>query len=186
MSAQNPSFAQEVISAADGSWRLLIGRREAPGYFTTDLRGLVSSFLALLVVVAITLVLNALTAPADFPLTSFDIFSSNALLYLAMTGASWVALKFLGKQDMFIPYLAVDNWINAVLQIALALLGLINPQGDFVLLIALVAGLAARINNARLVVGLKAGGIVILIIAQMIGILIGLMFVGSILGPALQ
>lgn len=186
MSAQPLSFAQEATYAANGSWRLLIGRREAPGYFSKDMRGLVSSFIALLLSVAVTLVFNAFVAPPETTLTSFDLFFSNAVLYLVLTGASWVALRILDVADKFVAYLSVDNWVNAILSVVLAVLGLVNPAGDIVLFLALVAGLAARINNARLVVGLRAGGIVVLMVGQAIGVLIGLMMVGAILGPALQ
>ena len=45
MSQQQPSLYEETRSALAGSWRLVAGRRDAPGYFFTDLRGLASSFI---------------------------------------------------------------------------------------------------------------------------------------------
>lgn len=178
MSAHNPTFAEETINAAQGGWRLLIGRRDAPQYFLEDTRALVSSFIALLISIAITLAASALMRPTGGELTSFVLVFTNAVLYAALVGASWVVLRFAGKADRFVAFLTVDNWLNALISVVLALIGLFGVGSDVVLLAAVVAGLAARINNARLVVGLKAGQIVLLMIGQAVGVMVGLSVLG--------
>lgn len=185
MSQSSPTLIEETRAAAQGAWRLLIGRRDAPGYFYVGLPGLVSSFIALVLSMAIALGISALTRSGSGPLSSFDLLIGNAILYGALTGAAWITLRFTGKADRFVPYLVVDNWINALLSALLAVLGLVGVSGDVVLFAAVVAGLAAKINNARLVVGMGIGQIVLLFVGQIIGALIGLVILGAMVGPAL-
>ncbi|WP_196259935.1 hypothetical protein [Pelagibacterium limicola] len=177
MSAIPPTFQQEAANAAQGAWRLLIGRRDAPGYFEIDLRGLVSSFIALMVSIAITLGAAALTRTGA-GITSLVLVFTNVVLYAALVAASWAVLRALGKSDKFVPFLTVDNWLNAFISIILALAGLVGLSGEVVMFVAIVAGLAARINNARLVVGLNVGQIVMLMIAQVVGVVLGLGILG--------
>lgn len=177
MSVPPPSLQQETIDAAQGSWRVLIGRRDAPGYFDTGLRGLVSSFIALLASIAITLGAAALTR-TDAGVSSLSLVVTNAVLYAALVAASWAVLRAVGKSEKFIPFLAVDNWLNAFISIILALAGLVGLSGEMVMFAAIVAGLAARINNARLIAELNVGQIVMLMIAQVIGVFIGLGVLG--------
>ncbi|WP_404400004.1 hypothetical protein [Pelagibacterium halotolerans] len=186
MSAQNPTLVQEAISAADGCWRLALGRPEAPSYFSTDLAGLVSSFIALIVSVAIGLLATTFSVPELSGVTSFGFLFSDVLLYAILTGASWVVLRYLDKADRFVAFLTVSNWLSAFFGIAFQILAVIGVPSEAILLVALIAGLATYINNARLVVGLRAGGIAILMIGQIIGVMIGLGIAGAILGPALQ
>ncbi|MCD7058890.1 hypothetical protein [Pelagibacterium xiamenense] len=186
MSAKTSSLVQEAFSAADGCWRLAIGRREAPSYFSDDLSGLVSSFIGLIVSVAIALIVTAITVPSASGVTSFSFFFSDVLLYGILTGASWVVLRFLDKADRFVAYLTVSNWLSTFFGIAFQILALVGLPGEAILLIALVAGLATYINNARLVVGLRAAGIAMLMVGQVVGVMIGLLVAGAILGPALQ
>ncbi|WP_157970022.1 hypothetical protein [Pelagibacterium sediminicola] len=177
MSATPPSLQQETFHAAQGAWRLLIGRRDAPGYFDTSLRGLVSSFIALFASIAITLGAAALSQTGT-GVSSFALVVTNAVLYAALVAASWVVLQAVGKREKFVPFLAVDNWLNAFISIVLALVGLMGLSGEMVMFAAIVAGLAARINNARLVAELSVGQIVMLMVAQVIGVFIGLAVLG--------
>jgi hypothetical protein len=177
VSATAPTFQQEAAHAAQGSWRLLIGRRDAPGFFETDLRGLVSSFIALFVSIAVTLGTAALVRNGA-GITSIALVFTNAVLYGALVITSWMVLRLVGKADRFVPFLTVDNWLNAFISIVLALAGLVGLSSEVVMFAAIVAGLAARINNARLVVGLNVGQIVMLMVAQVIGVMIALGVLG--------
>lgn len=185
MSQSNPTLIEETRAAAQGAWRLLIGRRDAPGYFYLGLTGLVSSFIALVVAMAIALAASALGRTAAGPLSSFDLLMGNAVLYATLCGAAWITLRLTGKGDRFVPYLVVDNWINALLSTVLAVVGLIGVGADIVLFAAIVAGLAAKINNARLIIGMRIGQIALLFAGQIIGALVGLILLGLMIGPAL-
>lgn len=179
-----PTFAQELTLAVQGSWRLLIGRRDVGQYYAEDLRGLATSFIALIGSVVITFAMSAmLNAGAPTEISSFSLLVQNALLYGGITLASWVVLRLTSKTDRFVPYLVVENWINAILSVLLAILALVTRSGELVVFVALIAGLVARINNARLIVGLGIAQIVMLIIVQSIGLMIALLIAGAIFGP---
>lgn len=181
-----PTIAEETKAAINGSWRLLIGRRDAGQYFSEDLRGLATSFIALILSVVITFGMSAILGPAEQQISSFPLLVQNALLYLGITGASWAVLRVTGKQDRFVPYLVVENWINAVLSVVLAVMALVTRSGELVVFVALIAGLVARINNARIIVGLSVGQIVMLIVAQTVGLMLALGMVGILYGTGVS
>lgn len=183
MSQAQPTLLEETRSAFAGTWRLIVGRRDAPGYFFTDMRGLASSFIALLVSVAVTFLITALVAPAGSGISTFAALVQNALLYAGIMSASWVVLRLTGLTERFMAFVTVENWVNALVSIALAVVALVTVSAELILLLAVVIGFLARINNARLVVGMKAGQIVMLIVVQTIGMLIALLAVGALYGP---
>lgn len=184
VSQPQPTLFEEARSALTGSWRLIVGRRDAPGYFFTDLRGLTSSFIALLVSVAVTFLISAMVAPTGTGISTFVALVQNALLYAGIMGASWVVLRLTGLTDKFIAFVTVENWVNAIVSVILAVVALVTFSAELILILAVVIGFLARINNARLVVGMKAGQIVMLIVVQTIGMMIALLAVGAIYGPA--
>jgi hypothetical protein len=175
VSQPQPTLIEETRSAVVGSWRLIIGRRDAPGYFFTDLRGLASSFIALLASLVVTFLFSALVAPSTAGVSTFAALVQNALLYLGIMSASWVVLRLTGLSEKFVAFVTVENWVNAIVSVILAVVALITFSA--------VIGFLARINNARLVVGMKAGQIVMLIVVQTIGMMIALLAVGALYGP---
>lgn len=183
MSQPQPTLAEETRSALVGSWRLILGRRDAPGYFFTDLRGLASSFIALLVSVAVTFLISALLVPEGAGGSTFAALVQNALLYAGIMGSSWVVLRLTGHTERFVAFVTVENWVNAIVSVLLAFVALATLSAELILILAVVIGFVARINNARLVVGMKAGQIVMLIVVQTIGMMIALLAVAAIFGP---
>lgn len=184
MSQPQPTLMEETRSALAGSWRLIVGRRDAPGYFFTDLRGLASSFIALLVSVAVTFLISAMVAPSGVGISAFAALVQNALLYAGIMGASWIVMRLTGTTDKFVAFVTVENWVNAIVSIILAIVAMVTLSAELILILAVVVGFLARINNARLVVGMKAGQIIMLIVVQTIGMMIALLAVGAIYGPA--
>jgi hypothetical protein len=183
VSQPQPTLIEETRSAVVGSWRLIIGRRDAPGYFFTDLRGLASSFIALLASLVVTFLFSALVAPSTAGVSTFAALVQNALLYLGIMSASWVVLRLTGLSEKFVAFVTVENWVNAIVSVILAVVALITFSAELILILAVVIGFLARINNARLVVGMKAGQIVMLIVVQTIGMMIALLAVGALYGP---
>ena len=183
VSQPQPTLAEETRSALVGSWRLILGRRDAPGYFFTDLRGLASSFIALLVSVAVTFLISALLVPEGAGGSTFAALVQNALLYAGIMGSSWVVLRLTGHTERFVAFVTVENWVNAIVSVLLAFVALATLSAELILILAVVIGFVARINNARLVVGMKAGQIVMLIVVQTIGMMIALLAVAAIFGP---
>jgi hypothetical protein len=97
--------------------------------------------------------------------------------------ASWVVLRLTGLSEKFVAFVTVENWVNAIVSVILAVVALITFSAELILILAVVIGFLARINNARLVVGMKAGQIVMLIVVQTIGMMIALLAVGALYGP---
>ncbi|RDE10038.1 hypothetical protein [Pelagibacterium lacus] len=183
MTTAQPTLMEETRAAIVGSWRLILGRRDAPGYFFTDLRGLASSFVALLVSVVVTFAMSAIIAPGGTGGSTFAALIQNALLYGGIMGSSWVVLRLTGLSDRFVAFVTVENWVNAIVSLILAVVAMVTLSAELILLLAVVIGFLARINNARLVVGMKAGQIVMLIVVQTIGMLIALLAVGVLFAP---
>ncbi|WP_417583917.1 hypothetical protein [Pelagibacterium sp.] len=182
MSQAQPTLLEETRSAFVGTWRLIAGRRDAPGYFFTDMRGLASSFIALLISVAITFLISALVVPSGSEVSTFAALVQNALLYAGIMSASWVVLRLTGLSEKFTAFVTVENWVNAIVSIALAVVALVTVSAELILILAVVIGFLARINNARLVVGMKAGQIVMLIVVQTIGMMFALLAVEALYG----
>lgn len=183
MSQAQPTLLEETRSAFGGTWRLIIGRRDAPGYFFTDMRGLASSFVALLVSVVVTFLISALVAPAGSGISTFAALVQNALLYGGIMSASWVVLRLTGLTEKFTAFVTVENWVNAIVSIVLAFVALVTVSAELILVLAVIVGFLARINNARLVVGMTVFQIIMLIVVQTIGMFIALVAVGLLYGP---
>jgi hypothetical protein len=182
VSANRPSFIEELAAAAMGTSRILFGRRDAASYFALDLRGLAGSFIALLLAVTINLVLTALIVQDPNGPTSFETLIGNVALYGMQIAATWVVLRWIGKSDYFTAYLTVDNWVTFFLSTILAVLGLIGLGGEMGLILAGIVTIVAKVNIARIVLELRAMHIVLLIVGQTVGGFLGLMLVGVLLG----
>lgn len=182
MSANRPSFIEELAAAAMGTSCILFGRRDAASYFALDLRGLAGSFIALLLAVTINLVLTALIVQDPNGPTSFETLIGNVALYGMQIAATWVVLRWIGKGDYFTAYLTVDNWVTFFLSTILAVLGLIGLGGEMGLILAGIVTIVAKVNIARIVLELRAMHIVLLIVGQTVGGFLGLMLVGVLLG----
>ncbi|HCO53549.1 MAG TPA: hypothetical protein DIT93_00845, partial [Pelagibacterium sp.] len=77
----------------------------------------------------------------------------------------------------------VENWVNAIVSIVLAFVALVTVSAELILVLAVIVGFLARINNARLVVGMTVVQIIMLIVVQTIGMFIALVAVGLLYGP---
>lgn len=158
------TFLNEARAAARGVLALLMGDRTASGYFLFNQVGLVSSFIAVLLVTTVELL-------ATSALISGGLFAAlvqNALVYAAVLGASALYLRQIGRGDAFLPFMVTLNWSNAVLSLGLLaamLLGL-----SFLVVVAAVAAIVVSINIARLIMTLKPLQIALLIVAQVVGV----------------
>lgn len=183
MNQATPTFQQETQSALQGGLRLLMGKRDAAQFFYFDRRGLVSSFIALVVTIGISLALSAFSHDSEMVVSSFNLLFTNVALYGVLTLVTFIVLTAFGKQDRFIPYLVVDNWLNAIMSFGLAFIGLMDTSGQITLFLALILGLIVRVNNARLIVELKIWQIVVLMLAQGVGVMLAMGTLTGILMP---
>ena len=174
----NASIIDELTSAARGVVALIVGDRNAPSYFDFSERGLAGSFIAFL---AITLANAALPVLFGFGGTSASIFRSVAMvaiLFVFQVGFSAIVLKQLRRLDGLIPYLVADNWATFFITLGSTLLALIGISGDLALVAIGILVIIVEINIARLIVTLSPLQIAMFLIAQLVGVSVGLIVVG--------
>lgn len=167
----------EARAAARGTFALVVGDKGASRYFDFSQRGLVSSFIALLAAIAFELLLSSGSPVRG----AFAALISNAILYGAVLGATWLFLRQISRGEVFQPFIVTVNWANAVLSIALGvsvLLGL-----GIVGILILIAGLVLTINIGRVIMSLRPGQIVLLIIVQAVGLFAALLVLALIFPP---
>jgi hypothetical protein len=171
---QHPTFLEELMAAGRGVLALLIGDRKAAGFFDYSQRGLVSSFIALMLAAAIRTFLPILLSPKhDSAVVSLVQF---AILFGAQLGCATIVLRQIKRMDAFVPYVVVDNWITFFITLifgALAAAGLGSAaMGDGVTLVLGIAVIVLDVNVARIVMTLTPLQIASLIIAELVGALI--------------
>jgi len=177
------TFLDELTAAARGCIALLLGRREASSYFDFSQRGLVGSLIATLIAIGLAgfgPLLTGVALPAGAATQSIVV---NGALFVAQAATAFVALRQMGRQDGFIPYLVASNWVtlaSAVLLLASIILG---PAGIIILVLVVILALATFINIGRFIVTLTGMQIGILFISQAVGVFLALAVVAVILGP---
>lgn len=183
MAKPTTTFLDELTAAARGCFALLIGRREAASFFDFSQRGLVGSLIATTIGIALAGYGPLLIGVPLPPGAATQSVIVNALLFVAQAATAFVALRQMGRQDGFIPYLVASNWVtlaSAVLLLASTLLG---PVGVVVLMLVVILALASFINIGRFIVTLTGMQIGILFISQAVGVFIALAFIAVLLGP---
>jgi hypothetical protein len=173
----NKSFVEEVRDATRGVLALVVGDRTASRYFSFTQLGLVSSFIAVLIVTAAELVVLA-------ALGAGGIFSASVqtiLIYAAVLGTSSLYLRQIGRSDALIPFIVTINWANAVLSVVMLVTTLLGLS--FLQLVILIAGIVLSINIARLVMTLRAMQIVMLIVVQAVGLIAALLLIVLLFPP---
>lgn len=172
-----PTIIDEMAAAARGCAFLLIGNRSAPQYFDFSQRGLVGSFIAILVATAFSAYLPTLIGLTEHGSVLRVLITSSIAFGLQVAFAALV-LRQLKRLDGFVPYLVAENWATFFLSVIAALLALLGAGGDLFLVIVGVVMLVIQINIARLIVTLAPLQIAIFLIAQLVAGAIGLLVVG--------
>jgi len=101
-------------------------------------------------------------------------------LYGVQVGFSAFVLRQVNRLDGLVPYLVADNWATFFVTIASTIVGIFGPAANFMLVVAAVLVLVIEINIARLIVTLSRWQIAMFLVAQIVGILIGLLIMGAI------
>lgn len=169
MPETNITLVDEARAAARGLMALLTGDRGAARYFTFTQAGLVSSFIAVLFATGVELVAGAAMGGGGM----FAGLVQQVIIYAAVVGASALYLRQIGRWDALVPFVVTLNWSNAILSLVMLvtlLLGL-----TFLSIIFLIAGIVLSINIGRLVMTLKPLQIVLLIIAQAVGLVVAVL-----------
>jgi hypothetical protein len=175
---QHPTFIEEMMAAGRGVLGLFVGNRQAGSYFDFSQRGLIGSFIALLLVT----VLNA-SMPTIMGVPDDSITRSIAIvciLFVLQIGFSTIALRQLNRMDGFVPYLVADNWATFFLTLVSTALVAAGLTSDFTLIVLGIIVIIIEVNIARLVVTLSPMQIALFLVAQLVGVAIGLLLVGFI------
>jgi len=163
------------MAAGRGVLALFVGNRQAGGYFDLTPRGLAGSFIALLLVSVLNAAMPTIMGIEDDSITRALLVV--AILFAMQLGFAAIVLRQVRRQDGFLPYLVADNWATFFLTListALVAAGLAN---DFTLVALGVVVIVVEVNIARLIVTLTPLQIAMFLIAQMVGVSIGLVLV---------
>lgn len=181
MAQPTTTYLDEVMAAARGCLALLLGRREAPSYFDFSQRGLVGSFIAVVIGIGLTaLGPQPLSDPAAATVGSpMAVVIFETMIIGVQFGVAWLVLRQLGRGDGLVPFMVVQNWgilFQAVL--AEAIIVIFGPpiaiDGDVAQLTSGSLPLAAlaivvfviAINLARLILTLRPLHVALFVAAQ--------------------
>ena len=184
MAKSTATFLEETRTAVQGCIALILGRADAPAHFDFSQRGLVGSLIAVVVGLAIAgfgPFLAGAALPAGAATQSIIV---NAALFVAQAGTAYIALRQMGRQDGFLPYMVASNWITLVSAVLLLLSLLLGPVGVIVLIGVVIVAVVTFINIGRLIVTLAPLQIGILFISQAVGVFLALVIVAVIIGPS--
>ena len=183
MAKTTATFLEEMTAAMRGCLALVTGKRDAATQFDFSQAGLVGSLIAVVLGIAIAgfgpLLLGA-PLPSGAATQSIIV---NAALFLAQAGTAYIALRQMGRQDGYLPYLVASNWVTLISALLLLASTLLGPLGLIVLVAVVVVAIATFINIGRLIVTLTPLQIGILFVSQAVGVFLALAVVAVIIGP---
>ncbi|AKR58102.1 hypothetical protein XM25_20375 [Devosia sp. H5989] len=171
------TIIDEMVAAARGCALLLIGNRTASQYFDFSQRGLVGSFIAILVATTFSAYLPALLGQEP-SVSVLRVILTSAIAFGLQLGFAALALRQMKRLDGFVPYLVAENWATFFLSLITLVLALFGLGGDVFLVVVGLVMLVIQINIARLIVTLAPLQVAIFLIAQLVAGSIGLLIVG--------
>ena len=172
MAQQQSTFAEEMMAAGRGVLGLLVGDRQAGSYFDLSNRGLAGSFIALLLITALNAVLPIVLGSESESIARNVL--TVVLLFVLQIGFSIIVLRQVNRMDGLVPYLVADNWATFFLTLVSAALAAAGFANDFTLIVLGVIVIIVEVNIARLIVTLPPLQIAMFLIAQLVGVSIGL------------
>ena len=175
--AQQSTFLEELMSAGRGVMGLLIGEKRAGSYFDFSQRGLAGSFIAFLVVTGLNAGLPVVLGMKDAGGIARSVIMV-AILFALQLAFSAIVLRQLKRLDGLIPYLVADNWATFFLTLISGGLAAAGVNGDPVLIVLAIVVIIIEVNIARLIVTLSPLQIAMFLIAQLVGVSIGLAIIG--------
>lgn len=170
---QQTTMWEELTAAAQGVVALVTGNRKAPSYFDFSQRGLAGSFIVLLMVIAVDALAPMFDGPKNAP-GAAAVVIENAIVIVLTIGVSALILRWLKRLDSLVPLIVVSNWSLLFATIVAILLMTLGVDFRFAGLIVSVLVIVLAINTARLIMTLTPLQIVIFIVGQGAGVLIGL------------
>jgi hypothetical protein len=176
LAQQQSTFIEEMMAAGRGVIGLLTGDRQAGSYFDLGQRGLLGSFIALLLITALNAVLPIILGDETESITR-GVLTVVLMLGLQI-GFSIIVLRQVRRMDGLVPYLVADNWATFFLTLISAALAAAGLANDFTLIVLGVVVIIIEVNIARLILTLPPLQIAMFLIAQLVGVSIGLVVIG--------
>lgn len=165
------------MAAGRGVISLLTGDRRAGSYFDNSQRGLAGSFIAFLAITGVNAALPVLLGTRDPGGIARSILMV-AILFALQLGFSAIVLRQLNRLDGLVPYIVADNWATFFLTLISGALAAAGVAGDPVLIVLAIVVIVIEVNIARLIVGLAPLQIAMFLVAQLVGVSIGLAIIG--------
>lgn len=165
------------MAAGRGVISLLIGERQAAQFFDLSQRGLVTSFIALLLAVVLRTFLPIMVSDVhDSALVSIAQY---AILFVLQLGFTVIALNQIKRMDALVPYMIADNWVTFFLTLILSAIfaaGIVADTdiSDAITIVFGIVLIVIEVNIGRRVMNLAPLQIAMLIVAQVVGLLIGI------------
>ena len=130
MPDREKSFYEEVVAAGRGVLALIVGDRKAPQHFDFSERGLVGSFIGLLLVTFLSaLVPLALPGAAEHYSIARSVGIA-VILFSFQVGFAALVLRQMKRLDGLRPYLVADNWASVYISVGQLLLSFVGFQGE--------------------------------------------------------
>jgi hypothetical protein len=167
-----------MTAAARGVVALIMGDRKAARFFDFSTRGLVGSFIAFLAITGVNAVLPIALGMSGATASIARSVLMVVILFALQVGFSAIVLRQLNRLDGLVPYLVADNWATFFITLASTLLALMGLAGDVTLIAIGILVIVVEINIARLIVTLSPLQIAMFLIAQLVGVSIGLLLIG--------
>ena len=166
-----------------GCVALVTGSRQAASHFDFSQRGLIGSLIAVVIAMALAgfgPALIGVPLPAGAATHSIE---GNVQRLAAQAGTAFIALRQMGRQDGFVPYLVASNWVTLASAVLLLLSTLLGALGLVILVGVVIVALLTFINIGRFIVTLTPLQIGLLFLSQAVGVFLALALIAVVLPP---
>lgn len=175
------TFLEEMIAAGRGILALFIGDRNAARYFDFTLRGLVGSFIVLIIALTLSAYLPSILGQAPTEVRPYEALIYTSSIYLVQIATVITVLRQFGRLDAAIPYMVADNWATFLVTVLTLIPVYLQVEPYLVLMVLAVVVVVIKVNIARLILTLTPWKIAMFLGAHLLAGFLGQVFFGSIL-----
>jgi hypothetical protein len=176
------TFLDELMAAVRGTVMLMVGNRQASACFDFSQRGLVGSFIALLLAFAVQAFGPQLLGVPTTPGIAGGAVILGLMIAGVQFGVAYLVLRQLGRADGFVPFVVVQNWVTLVQAfLVVAIIGVFGQplmldatgeaaqltSGTIPFVLVGVVALVITVNIARLILTLRPLHVALFVIAQL-------------------
>ncbi len=133
----NRPYLEEMIDAAKGIFALIRGEKAKLGYFNFSQTGLVGSFIAVLIGLALQEVFSG-PGPEGLQVPAWANLLSYTVLYATPFLVAYGFLSIIGQRERILAYMVANNWASfffTLIIVAIFIFQLLASVGYFVIII---------------------------------------------------